>query len=234
MIITRAHLYNTAILTQFHAFQYIQCIQYIHYPIYPLSKITVILAADQINARSILTYQSNLDKITQLSSHSALGVSGANADLVRFSEYVSKNLALYQLSNDGVQLSTHAQANFCRGELATALRKGPYQVNCLLAGYDADASGNGAGKGSLYWMDYFGALSKVNYGCQGYASNFCLSIMDRDWKEGMNEEEAVAIVDKCIKELGVRFLMAQPNFIIKVIDKDGVRTLKYGADPADN
>ena len=189
----------------------------------------VILAADQSNARSILMYQSNLDKITQLSSHSALGVSGPNADLVNFSEYISKNLALYQLSNDGLKLSTHAQANYCRGELATALRKGPYQVNCLLGGYD-----DSPGKASLYWMDYFGALSKVNYGCQGYASNFCLSIMDRDWTEGLSQDEAVAIVDKCIKELKVRFLMSQPNFIIKVIDKDGVRTLKFGADPSDN
>lgn len=189
----------------------------------------VILAADQSNARSILTYQSNLDKITQLSSHSALGVSGPNSDLVNFSEYISKNLALYELSNDGLKLSTHAQANFCRGELATALRKGPYQVNCLLGGYDAKT-----GKGSLYWLDYLAALAKVNYGCQGHAAAFCLSIMDRDWREGMTQEEAVAIVDKCIKELQVRFLISQPNFIVKVVDKDGVKTLKYGADPADN
>mmetsp|Transcript_8793 Transcript_8793/g.13284 ORF Transcript_8793/g.13284 Transcript_8793/m.13284 type:complete len:202 (+) Transcript_8793:86-691(+) len=188
----------------------------------------VILAADQSNARSILTYQSNLDKITKLSPSSALAVSGPNADLVNFSEYISKNLAIYQLSNDGLQLSTHAQANYCRGELATALRKGPYQVNCLLGGYDASS-----GKGSLYWMDYFAALSKVNYGCQGYASSFCLSIMDRDWKEGLDQDQAVAIVDKCIKELSLRFLMNQPNFIIKVIDKDGVKTLKFGSDPAD-
>ena len=192
---------------------------------------TVILAADQSNARSILTYQSNLDKITKLSPSSALAVSGPNSDLVNFSEYISKNISLYQLSNDGLQLSTHAQANYCRGELATALRKGPYQVNCLLGGYDAPS---GKGKGSLYWMDNYAALSKVNYGCQGYASNFCLSIMDRDWTEGLDQDQAVAIVDKCIRELEVRFMMSQPNFIVKVVDKDGVRTLKFGADPADN
>lgn len=189
----------------------------------------VILAADQSNARSILMYQSNLDKITKLSRHSALAVSGPNADLVNFSELMAKNLDLYEISNNGLKLSTHGQANFCRGELATALRKGPYQVNCLLGGYDEST-----GSGSLYWFDYLAALAKVNYGCQGYASNFCLSIMDRDWKEGLTQDEAVAIVDKCIRELQVRFLISQPNFIIKVIDKDGVRTLKYGADPADN
>ena len=137
-------------------------------PIY--SHCLVILAADQNNARSILTYQSNLDKIIPLSSHSAMGVSGPNSDLVYFSEYIAKNIALYQLSNNGLPLSTRAQANFCRNELATALRKGPYQVNILLAGYDAQ------NKASLYTMDYLAALAKVHYGVQGYASNFCLSI----------------------------------------------------------
>lgn len=58
--------------------------------------------------------------------------------------------------------------------------------------------------------------------------------MDRDWKEGQTEEEAVQIVEHCIRELQMRFLINQSNFIIKVIDRDGLRTLKYGADPADN
>jgi len=48
--------------------------------------ITVIIAADQSNARSILIYQTNLDKIAKLSSHSMMGVSGPNCDLVNFTE----------------------------------------------------------------------------------------------------------------------------------------------------
>jgi 20S proteasome subunit beta 4/signal peptidase len=190
----------------------------------------VVLATDQVNARSILMYQQNLDKIAELSSHSAMGVSGPNCDLVNFSEYISKNLKLYELSNDGAKLSTHAQANFCRGELAKALRKGPFQVNVILGGYD-DRTPTG---GSLYVMDYLGSCTKAKFGAQGYASNFCLSIMDRDWGEGMDEDMAVKLVEKCIRELEMRFLINQKNFIIKVIDKEGVRTLKFGADPADN
>mmetsp|Transcript_33083 Transcript_33083/g.56344 ORF Transcript_33083/g.56344 Transcript_33083/m.56344 type:complete len:203 (-) Transcript_33083:106-714(-) len=190
----------------------------------------VILATDQVNARSILMYQQNLDKIAELSSHSAMGVSGPNCDLVSFSEYISKNLALYELSNDGLRLSTHAQANFCRGELAKALRKGPFQVNIILGGYDEKTPTGG----SLYVMDYMGSCVKAKYGAQGYASNFCLSIMDRDWDENLNEDAAVVLVEKCMKELQMRFLINQSNFIIKVIDKEGVRTLKFGADPTDN
>ena len=192
------------------------------------SKYAVVLATDQVNARSILMYQQNLDKIAELSSHSAMGVSGPNCDLVNFSEYVSKNLKLFELSNDGQKLSTHAQANFCRGELAKAIRKGPYQVNVILGGYDEKKGG------SMYVMDYMGSCVKQNYGAQGYASNFCLSIMDRDWGEGMNEDQAVKVVEHCIQELKMRFLINQSNFIIKVIDKEGVRTLKFDADPADN
>lgn len=48
----------------------------------------VILATDQGNARSILIYQKNIDKIKQLTSHSAMGVSGPNCDMVKFTEYV--------------------------------------------------------------------------------------------------------------------------------------------------
>uniref|UniRef100_A0A7S2VZY0 Proteasome subunit beta n=1 Tax=Eucampia antarctica TaxID=49252 RepID=A0A7S2VZY0_9STRA len=188
----------------------------------------VVIAADQTNARSIVTYQSNLDKVAELSSHSLMGVSGPNADLVNFTEFIGKNISLYELSNEGLKLSTHAQANYARGELATALRKGPYQVNILLGGYD-----EGIG-GSLYVMDYMAALAKVKYGCQGYATSFCLSIMDRFWKEGLAEDEAVKIVEKCIQELRVRFLLNQPNFIIKVVTKDGTKTISFGADPADN
>uniref|UniRef100_A0A7S1D702 Proteasome subunit beta n=1 Tax=Cyclophora tenuis TaxID=216820 RepID=A0A7S1D702_CYCTE len=188
----------------------------------------VVLATDQTNARSILTYQHNLDKIKELSSHSAMGVSGPNCDLVNFTEYIAKNIKLYELSHDGMKLSTHAQANFARSELAAALRKGPYQVNILLGGYDTKKE-----EASLYTLDYLGSLHKVDFGAQGYASYFCLSIMDRDFDENMTEKEAVAVVDHCIQEIQTRFLLSQPNFIIKVVDKDGVRVVRAGKDPAD-
>merc|ERR1712232_137520 len=163
----------------------------------------------------------------ELTSHSAMGVSGPNCDLVNFSEYIAKNLALYQLNHDGTNLSVKSQANFCRSELADALRKGPYQVNLLLGGFD---EGNGP---SLYFMDYLASLEKLNYGSHGYASNFCLSIMDKEHRDDLNEDQALKIIDQCIHEIHTRFLISQPNFIVKVIDKDGVRVVKFGGDPAD-
>jgi 20S proteasome subunit beta 4 len=47
---------------------------------------------------------------------------------VQFTEFIQKNLHLYQFRNN-MSLSTAATANFTRGELATALRKVPIRPN---------------------------------------------------------------------------------------------------------
>lgn len=104
-------------------------------------------------------------------------------------------------------------------QLAKALRRGPYQTNLLLAGYDADS------KITLYHMDYLAALSNVNFGAHGYAANFILSVFDRDWKPNMTLEEGMELVRKCIHELKTRYLISQPIFTIKVVDKNGIRVI---------
>ena len=213
------------------------------------------MASDAAAARSILVFKHDQDKIVALDSHKLIVGAGVFADSVNFLEYVQKNLKLYELNND-MQLGTRAAANFVRNEvrlsvlsfrarlssdmfspcpsshapppthththpqLATALRQGPYQTNLLLAGYD-DKDGVG-----LYYMDYMAALSKVGFGAHGYCASFILSVFDREWKEGLSLDEALDIVRKCLHELRTRFLISQPVFIIKVVDKDGTRTVQ--------
>ena len=59
----------------------------------------------------------------------------------------------------GFELGVESTAQYMRTEMATALRKGPYQVNCLMGGYDPVD-----GKCRLYWLDYLGTLQQVNKG----------------------------------------------------------------------
>jgi 20S proteasome subunit beta 4 len=119
--------------------------------------------------------------------------------------------------------------------LAGALRKGPYQTNLILAGYDAPkVSGaaaeekEGAGDNgsiSLYQMDHMASLCKSNFAAHGYAANFILSVFDRDWRQGLDMAGALEVVRKCIHELKTRFLISQPVFILKVVDASGTRTI---------
>ena len=180
-----------------------------------------------------------VDQIMELDSHKLLVGAGIPADSSNFMEFIQKNMKLYELNND-LQLTTHAAANFIRGEvtnnnyflyfmgrfvydkhfqyqqLAKALRKGPYQTNLLLAGY-AEKSGP-----ELYFMDMYAALAKVNFGAHGYAANFVLSVLDRDWTKNMNMEQGIEVIKKCIHELKTRFMISQPVFSIKIVDQSGI------------
>ena len=93
----------------------------------------------------------------------------------------------------------------------------PYMVNVILGGYDKDVGA------SLYYIDYIATLHKIDKGAFGYGSYFCLSLMDKLYHPDMTVEEAVDLVDKCIKEIRLRLVVAPQNFVIKIVDKDGAR-----------
>merc|ERR1712137_723531 len=80
-------------------------------------------------------------------------------------DYFQKNMALYALRN-GVSLSTHAAANYMRGEKAYNLRRSLSVVDALLAGYDEDVGP------SLYFLDYLASCQKLDKAAHGYAGMF--------------------------------------------------------------
>ncbi len=108
--------------------------------------------------------------------------------------------------------------------MAEALRRAPWQVQCLVGGYE-DKTGP-----ELYWLDYLGTLSRSMIAAQGYATHFVLSILDNNFKkvgqsssQDMSQEEAFDVMKLCFAELKNRFLVSQASFIIKVVSKDGIQ-----------
>lgn len=87
-----------------------------------------------------------------------------------FGDYIQKNLAFLEYKN-GVKLSIDDTANFIRHELAEAIRKGPYNVNLLLAGFEGNEP-------RLYWLDYLGSLVQLTKAAHGYAEFLTSSVMD--------------------------------------------------------
>lgn len=182
----------------------------------------VLIAADTLAVRSILVYKQDKDKIMELDTRvpnpKLLASAGDPSDCVSFTEFIQKNMELQYWENS-LQMTTHGAANYIRKEMATNLRKRMYQTNLLLGGYD-ESEGP-----SLYFMDYLSTMQKMNFGAHGYGANFCLSILDREWKEGLTVDEAVEIIRKCVQELNVRFLIGLPTFKVKIADKNGIREL---------
>lgn len=178
------------------------------------------LMTDSNFADSILIRRKDYDKIMPMGKHKLLAMGGNAADMVQFGEYVQKNLTLYELRN-GFPLSTHAAANYLRGEVAHGLRAGGMVLlDFLFGGYDKDVGP------SLYFLDYLAALHKVNKVAHGYPAMFVTPILDREWKPGMTEAEGLEVMNKCIEAIQKRFLVSMPSFTIKIVDANGVRTIR--------
>jgi len=181
----------------------------------------VIIATDMTTARSIQVLKTDTEKIYPLDNNKIMGAAGPVGDRTQFCEYVQKNLALYALRN-GYELTVHSAVNFTRNELAYALRKGPYQVDLLMGGVDKKGP-------ALYHMDYMGSCSKVSYSSLGYSSYFGMSILDRYCHANMSEAQAVVVINKVIAELQNRFMMTMPNFMCKIADANGIRSVDLSA-----
>eukprot|EP00747_Dinoflagellata_sp_TGD_P210811 gnl/TRDRNA2_/TRDRNA2_84054_c0_seq1.p1 gnl/TRDRNA2_/TRDRNA2_84054_c0~~gnl/TRDRNA2_/TRDRNA2_84054_c0_seq1.p1 ORF type:complete len:192 (+),score=47.38 gnl/TRDRNA2_/TRDRNA2_84054_c0_seq1:96-671(+) len=177
----------------------------------------VILAADCHSAFSICRLKDDTDKIAVVDKM-AFAASGPNCDTTNFVQFIEKNIRLHTLRT-GQPLTTKAAANFTRNELAHSLRNGPYQVDLLIGGVDADGPG-------LYFMDYLSSMEKVNKAAHGYGAYFALSIMDRYYKPDMDLEEAKTVIRACIKEMETRFVIHMGTFKCKVVDKDGVKEIQ--------
>lgn len=164
--------------------------------------------------------KNNEDKIVEIDNNKLLAASGENGDRVQFCEYIQKNMNFYRFVNDR-SLTTKGCAHYIRGQLAEALRSNPYQVNLLLAGYDNQ-------KPSLYYIDYLSSMQPVEYGAHGYGSYFALSTMDKYYHKDLSLDEAKDLMKKCLTEIKKRLVVNAPNFIVKVVDKDGTREVDLG------
>jgi len=66
---------------------------------------------------------------------------------------------------------------------------------------------------------------QVPYAAHGYGSFFVLSTLDRHYQRDMTLEEALDVLRKCINEIQTRFLVNLPKFLVKCVDKDGIRVI---------
>jgi 20S proteasome subunit beta 4 len=180
--------------------------------------------------------------VNQVCSGTAYAKNSANlngcsspGDTIQFSEYVERNIRLYQIRNT-YSLRPAAAASWIRRSLAQSLRsRNPYNVNALLGGYDTATE-----EPHLYWLDYLGTMAEVPFAAHGYGAYFVLSLLDRcvrNLSSALSDsecnhryhnpdatlEEGLEVMKRCIDEITKRLIVAPDSYKIKVVDKDGVR-----------
>ncbi|XP_030383671.1 probable proteasome subunit beta type-2 [Scaptodrosophila lebanonensis] len=179
----------------------------------------VMLAADTTHARSIVVMKHDQNKIHQVSDNLMISTMGESGDTEQFTEFISKNIALYKMRN-GYDLSPRSAAHFTRKNLAEYLRsRTPYQVFMFVAGYDAQEGPE------LVFIDYLANAKALNHGGHGYGSMFTASIFDRYWHPNITQDEAYEVLKKCVQEIQKRLIVNLNNFNVMVVDPNGVKKL---------
>ncbi|CAN3355278.1 proteasome subunit beta type-4 [Diutina catenulata] len=181
---------------------------------------STIIATSKAATRGISVLKATDDKTRVLNTHNLIAFTGEAGDTVQFAEYIQANVQLYTM-RENTELSPNACNNFIRNQLASSLRsRKPYQVNCLMAGFDTKTS-----IPSLTWIDYLGTKTDLPYGAHGYAAFYCNSLLDKHYKEGMTVDDGLKLMEMCLKELEMRMPIDFKGVYIKVVDKDGVKAV---------
>ena len=52
-----------------------------------------------------------------------------------------------------------------------------------------------------------------------------MGLLDRHWRKGMDLEQVIDLLKLCFKELKTRFVINFDKYVVRVIDKDGIRII---------
>lgn len=181
-----------------------------------------VIATSKAVTRGISVLKNNDDKTRILNDHNLIAFTGEAGDTVHFAEYIQANIQLYSMRENDIELSPKATASFVRNQLATSIRsRKPYQCNVLIGGYDINTN-----EPSLNYIDYLGTHAVLPYAAHGYAAFYCMASLDKHYRPDMSLDEGLKLLDICVEECARRLPIDFKGVHVKVVDKDGVRSLE--------
>ncbi len=177
----------------------------------------VLLAADQQATMGNVVADEDAQKIYPVTDFVALTISGGVGDALAILRFLKAQAALYEVER-GTKITPKAVASLLSNVL-NGNRYYPFMFMPLIGGVNKVAE--------LYEIDPVGSIAdKKKYGVTGSGSDFAISILDSDYKEGLNEDDAIALAVKSVMASKNRDIYTGGKTISAVIiDKQGYRTV---------
>ena len=181
-----------------------------------ICKDAVVIAAEQKATMGYLVESKLAQKIHQLDDHIGITIAGSVGDAQSMIRILKAQFKLYRLDRGPITVRAAATllSNILHGS-----KYFPYLNMFLLAGYDS--------KARLYSLDPVGGYSeKDKFYSTGSGSPFAYGVLEDNFKENMNVEEAIKLVVRAIKAATERDIASGgKGFTVAVIDKKGFREL---------
>ncbi|KAF8252785.1 proteasome-domain-containing protein, partial [Wilcoxina mikolae CBS 423.85] len=151
----------------------------------------VILGADSRTTTGAYIANRVTDKLTQVHDTIWCCRSGSAADTQAVADIVHYHLQMYNVQNAQPPTTQIAAALF--QEICYS-NKDQLSAGIIIAGWDKRKGGE------VYSIPLGGSLHKQAYAIGGSGSTYIYGYCDANWKDGMNEAEAVAFVKGALAE----------------------------------
>mmetsp|Transcript_2967 Transcript_2967/g.4256 ORF Transcript_2967/g.4256 Transcript_2967/m.4256 type:complete len:261 (-) Transcript_2967:83-865(-) len=181
----------------------------------------VMLAADTLcSYGSLAKYKDarRLVSIGDASSNCLIGGGGEFSDFQFIVELLQKNALEDRMSGEPTESSAKAVWSYLRAVMYQRRNKmNPLWNDILVAGYDKDEE-----KAFLGTVDKIGTAFEDDVLATGFGSYLCLPILREKWRADLEEGEARALLEDCLRVLFYRDCRALNRVQIAKATADGV------------
>lgn len=180
-----------------------------------IGKDIVVLAADMRASLGHIAYDEENQKISKLTKSIAMTNAGSVGDTMTITRYLVSQSKMYELENE-TEITTKGLVTFLANVLA-ANRYYPYEVQFVVGGTTP--------KPQLFEVTPMGAvLERSKYAVSGSGTEFALNTLDLNYKEGLEESDAIGLAVQAISGGQKRDIFSGGKSVsVMIIDKNGCR-----------
>lgn len=182
-----------------------------------IAKDAVVLAADMRASLGHLAYDEESKKLYKITDEIAVTNAGAVGDSLTIIRFLRSQARLYEIERE-TKITPNAMTSLLSNVL-NANRYFPYAAQFVLGGVNQ-------GPELFEITPYGGILKRRKYAVSGSGTELALATLDQNFREGMNEDEAIALAIKAIQAGKKRDIFSGGvSVAVMVIDRNGTREL---------
>ena len=176
----------------------------------------VVLCADMRASAGYFIANNNTMKIQKIDAHAGMTMAGGVADAQNITDVLRYHANIHRIQNqEPISIKSLTRLT----SLIFHQNRGyPFMADILVGGFDNYGP-------ALFNIDMFGSVEEKSYVTTGSGSPVAYGLLEEEYKEDVNVENAKAIALRAVKAAITRNIGTGDGINVAIIDKNGFRLL---------